>query len=166
VYTLPAVEYGTITVGNKKPISPFIYGVNFPTDANYIKTLGVTMSRWGGNAVTAYNPNGDFTNAGADVRMTTLDCVTCAEMTSSGTLRTAWPAPRPRTIGSDGPAVRAARAWLPFLLSTGLPRTPRRTPTRRACSLVSRLGLFLVVDYELTLPSRPEVIRSVHPRCR
>lgn len=24
------------------------------------------MSRWGGNAVTAYNPNGDFTNAGAD----------------------------------------------------------------------------------------------------
>jgi hypothetical protein len=26
----------------------------------------VTLGRWGGNAVTAYNPFGDFTNAGAD----------------------------------------------------------------------------------------------------
>jgi hypothetical protein len=26
----------------------------------------VTISRWGGNAVTAYNPNGQFTNAGND----------------------------------------------------------------------------------------------------
>jgi hypothetical protein len=60
------VQYGTITVANKRVISPLIYGVNFPTDANYIKTIGVTVSRWGGNAVTAYNPNGDFTNAGND----------------------------------------------------------------------------------------------------
>jgi GPI mannosyltransferase 3 len=49
-----------------KTINPYIYGVNFPTSADYIKTLGVTISRWGGNAVTAYNPTGDFTNAGAD----------------------------------------------------------------------------------------------------
>jgi hypothetical protein len=48
------------------PISPMIYGVNFPTSASYIQDLGVTVSRWGGNAVTAYNPAGNFTNAGND----------------------------------------------------------------------------------------------------
>ena len=47
-------------------INPHIYGINFPTNADYIQHSGVTMSRWGGNAVTAYNPNGDFTNAGND----------------------------------------------------------------------------------------------------
>lgn len=65
-YTIPAPSYGTINIGNTKDISPSIYGVNFPTDADYIKLLGVTVSRWGGNAVTAYNPNGTFTNAGND----------------------------------------------------------------------------------------------------
>ncbi|KAG8960613.1 hypothetical protein FRC05_006721 [Tulasnella sp. 425] len=65
-YTLPAVRYGTINLPNIKPISPYIYGVNFPTSASYIQHLGVTISRWGGNAVTAYNPFGDFTNAGND----------------------------------------------------------------------------------------------------
>jgi hypothetical protein len=49
-----------------RPISPLIYGVNFPPSASYISDLGVTLSRWGGNAVTAYNPNGGFTNAGMD----------------------------------------------------------------------------------------------------
>jgi hypothetical protein len=43
-----------------------VYGVNFPTSADYIQKLGVTISRWGGNAVTAYNPFGGFTNAGND----------------------------------------------------------------------------------------------------
>lgn len=47
-------------------ISPLIYGINFPTDASYIADLGVTLSRWGGNAVTAYNPFGGYTNAGND----------------------------------------------------------------------------------------------------
>ncbi len=50
----------------KKPINSDIYGVNFPTSASYIQHLGVTLSRWGGNAVTAYNPFGGFTNAGND----------------------------------------------------------------------------------------------------
>lgn len=50
----------------KQSINPHIYGVNFPTSASYIEHLGVTMSRWGGNAVTAYNPFGGFTNAGND----------------------------------------------------------------------------------------------------
>ncbi|KAG8988584.1 hypothetical protein FRB90_002671 [Tulasnella sp. 427] len=65
-YTLPAVRYGTINPSNTKAISPWIYGVNWPTSASYIQHLGVTISRWGGNAVTPYNPFGDFTNAGND----------------------------------------------------------------------------------------------------
>ncbi|RPD78129.1 hypothetical protein L226DRAFT_457148 [Lentinus tigrinus ALCF2SS1-7] len=65
-HTIPALKYGTINIGNVKNISSDIYGVNFPTDANYIELLGVTISRWGGNAVTAYNPFGQFTNAGND----------------------------------------------------------------------------------------------------
>lgn len=48
------------------PINPHIYGVNFPPTASYINHLGVTLSRWGGNAVTPYNPFGHFTNAGND----------------------------------------------------------------------------------------------------
>jgi len=56
----------SVLASAKLPINPLIYGVNFPTSADYIKKLGVTISRWGGNAVTAYNPFGGFTNAGAD----------------------------------------------------------------------------------------------------
>ncbi|KAJ7107820.1 glycoside hydrolase family 44-domain-containing protein [Mycena epipterygia] len=65
-FTLPAVQYASIVQQVSYPISPLIYGVNFPTSASYIQDLGVTMSRWGGNAVTAYNPAGQFTNAGSD----------------------------------------------------------------------------------------------------
>ncbi|KAJ7231376.1 glycoside hydrolase family 44-domain-containing protein [Mycena rebaudengoi] len=64
--TLPAVQYASFVQHVSHPISPLIYGVNFPASASYIQDLGVTMSRWGGNAVTAYNPNGQFTNAGND----------------------------------------------------------------------------------------------------
>ncbi|KAG7094618.1 hypothetical protein E1B28_005442 [Marasmius oreades] len=65
-HTIPAAQSGSIATQGSLAISPLIYGVNFPTDANYIKTLGVTFSRWGGNTATSYNPNGDFINAGAD----------------------------------------------------------------------------------------------------
>ncbi|KAJ7665613.1 glycoside hydrolase family 44-domain-containing protein [Mycena rosella] len=65
-FTLPTVQYASIVQQVSVPISPFIYGVNFPTSAQYVQDLGVTMSRWGGNAVTAYNPAGQFTNAGND----------------------------------------------------------------------------------------------------
>jgi len=61
-----SVHFNRISQSGSYPISPLIYGVNFPPDASYIKNLGVTVARWGGNAVTAYNPFGDFTNAGAD----------------------------------------------------------------------------------------------------
>ncbi|KAF5358065.1 hypothetical protein D9756_001355 [Leucocoprinus leucothites] len=65
-YALPKVLYGSIVQSVSTPINPHIYGVNFPTGPDYIEHLGVTISRWGGNAVTAYNPFGDFTNAGND----------------------------------------------------------------------------------------------------
>ena len=65
-HTIPALKYGTVNIANVKNISNDIYGVNFPTDAAYLQLLGVTMSRWGGNAVTAYNPFSQFTNAGND----------------------------------------------------------------------------------------------------
>lgn len=56
----------SITTGVQTPISPLIYGVNFPDQGSYLTDLGITLSRWGGNAVTAYNPFGQFTNAGND----------------------------------------------------------------------------------------------------
>ncbi|KAG6875722.1 hypothetical protein C0993_007795 [Termitomyces sp. T159_Od127] len=60
------IDYQDIVQSVKQSINPHIYGVNFPTSASYIEHLGVTMSRWGGNAETAYNPFGGFTNAGND----------------------------------------------------------------------------------------------------
>lgn len=65
-HTLPNVLSGSIVQAASTPINPHIYGVNFPMSPDYIKHLGVTISRWGGNAVTAYNPFGGFTNAGND----------------------------------------------------------------------------------------------------
>ncbi|KAG6874169.1 hypothetical protein C0995_005587 [Termitomyces sp. Mi166 len=65
-WTLPSVQYASIVQSVNQAINPHIYGVNFPTSASYVEHLGVTMSRWGGNAVTAYNPFGGFTNAGSD----------------------------------------------------------------------------------------------------
>ncbi|KAG6840172.1 hypothetical protein C0991_008402 [Blastosporella zonata] len=65
-WTLPAVQYASIVPQVNHSINPHIYGVNFPTDAGYVSNLGIPMSRWGGNAVTAYNPFGGFTNAGND----------------------------------------------------------------------------------------------------
>ncbi|KAF8588333.1 glycoside hydrolase family 44 protein [Ramaria rubella] len=65
-FVLPARQSANVDESATHTISDRIYGVNFPTDASYIEDLGVTISRWGGNAVTAYNPFGDFTNAGND----------------------------------------------------------------------------------------------------
>ncbi|XP_006457913.1 hypothetical protein AGABI2DRAFT_64785 [Agaricus bisporus var. bisporus H97] len=65
-YTLSNALSGSINKSIKSPINPHIYGVNFPVSADYIQHLGITISRWGGNAVTAYNPFDGFTNAGAD----------------------------------------------------------------------------------------------------
>lgn len=47
------------------PISPLIYGLNFPDDAQL--DLGkITVGRWGGNAVTRYNYEIDVRNTASD----------------------------------------------------------------------------------------------------
>ncbi|TFK30099.1 hypothetical protein FA15DRAFT_197786 [Coprinopsis marcescibilis] len=65
-HTLPRVQRGIVNLERRLPIDPHIYGVNWPKSAQYIHQLGVTLSRWGGNAVSAYNPFDHFTNAGSD----------------------------------------------------------------------------------------------------
>ena len=48
-------------------ISPDIYGIAGPRDVNAsVAALGAQVVRWGGNAVSLYDPVGHFTNAGAD----------------------------------------------------------------------------------------------------
>ncbi len=42
-------------LANRHPISPYIYGANFPPSEAYIKSGGVTWARWGGNSSTRYN---------------------------------------------------------------------------------------------------------------
>ncbi|HEX9097387.1 MAG TPA: glycoside hydrolase family 44 protein [Candidatus Dormibacteraeota bacterium] len=54
------------TQGSTSPISPLIYGVAF-ADPAYLKELGATANRWGGNAVSTFNwDNGNADNAGRD----------------------------------------------------------------------------------------------------
>ncbi|KAF7304371.1 Endoglucanase A [Mycena chlorophos] len=65
-FTLPKVQYVSVVQSDNYPISPAIYGLNFPSSQQLVSDLGIGTSRWGGNAVTAYNPNGQFTNAGND----------------------------------------------------------------------------------------------------
>jgi MYXO-CTERM domain-containing protein len=50
---------------NAHPISPLIYGVNFPTDPQ-IDGAHLALGRWGGNAVTRYNYQIDTRNSAAD----------------------------------------------------------------------------------------------------
>lgn len=47
------------------PISPYIYGTAAET-ASWQKTMGSTVSRWGGNQVSRYNWEAEGSNAGAD----------------------------------------------------------------------------------------------------
>ena len=53
-------------LANRHAISPYIYGVNFPPDTNYITQTGATLARWGGNAASLYNWKNFDTNAAAD----------------------------------------------------------------------------------------------------
>ncbi len=53
-------------LANRHPISPLIYGVNFPPDASYITDSGATFVRWGGNNSTDYNWKNFFCNDDAD----------------------------------------------------------------------------------------------------
>lgn len=61
-----AVSVTVDVLTNRHVVSPYIYGTNFPNDANYISDSGTTMVRWGGNASTRYNWVNFNTNAAND----------------------------------------------------------------------------------------------------
>ncbi|MHB8734062.1 MAG: glycoside hydrolase family 44 protein [Terriglobales bacterium] len=54
------------TLAERHPISPYVYGVNFGVDANYMSDSGATLSRWGGNDRSRYNWKLKATNSAAD----------------------------------------------------------------------------------------------------
>ena len=63
----------TITVNtnaNRKPISPYIYGMNYYSstakDEGMMKNIGLPVRRWGGNDTSRYNWEIDATNTGSD----------------------------------------------------------------------------------------------------
>ncbi len=53
-------------LANRHPISSYIYGANFPPSAAYIKSSGLTLSRWGGNSSSRYNWKANVTNLASD----------------------------------------------------------------------------------------------------
>ncbi len=48
-----------------RPISPYIYGLNFATE-EFAKEISLPVRRWGGNAVSRYNWQNQATNLGSD----------------------------------------------------------------------------------------------------
>jgi hypothetical protein len=58
----PAVTF-TVDGAKAKPISPYIYGTNMP---DWQKRPHLTLCRWGGNRITAYNWVTNASNAGSD----------------------------------------------------------------------------------------------------
>lgn len=64
---LPADVFVRVDVsGEATPISPLIYGVAF-ADPSFLKELGATVNRWGGNATSTFNWDaGNADNAGRD----------------------------------------------------------------------------------------------------
>ena len=66
---LPHTSHVNVMVNilaNRHPISPYIYGANFPPSEAYIATGGVTLSRWGGNNSSRYNWKLNVTNLDFD----------------------------------------------------------------------------------------------------
>lgn len=160
----------SITTKVNTTISPWIYGINFPTSASYIQHLGVTLSRWGGNAVTAYNPFGGFTNAGNDWYFENRvidngqadDWIGWVEGAGSSTIVTI-----PAYVydcRSDRPHSHA-QICHPLVL-IGFQRTPRRTHTPSRSILVSyhspSLRSFSSLLPRLVSPIR---LRSLQLRC-
>jgi len=134
----------SIAFGSGPVIDPLIYGVNFPPSADYIKHLGVTVSRWGGNAVTAYNPDGHFTNAGNDWFFENRVAGEGGADDWMGWVKGA---------GSQALLTVPAYVVSPFLthtcwtdknaVSTGLPKTVPHTPTPKPSTQVCRQLLLL-----------------------
>lgn len=50
---------------NRKPISPYIYGLNF-AKASFANEIDLPVRRWGGNHTTRYNWQGNYMNHGSD----------------------------------------------------------------------------------------------------
>jgi hypothetical protein len=50
---------------SRKPISPYIYGLNFAREA-FADEIDLPARRWGGNHTTRYNWQGNFLNHGSD----------------------------------------------------------------------------------------------------
>ncbi len=48
-----AIQVTVDALSNRHAISPYVYGVNFPSNAAYITDSGATLIRWGGNAPRA-----------------------------------------------------------------------------------------------------------------
>ena len=61
----------------KQPISPYIYGTNQPDWQGHSKYL--TLTRWGGNRITAYNWETNASNAGSDWQHQNDDYLTKSE---------------------------------------------------------------------------------------
>jgi hypothetical protein len=53
------------TAQNRKPISPYIYGLNYATES-FANELALPLRRWGGNALSRYNWQTGNTNLGSD----------------------------------------------------------------------------------------------------
>ena len=64
--TSASVHVTVDVLANRHLISPYVYGVNFPSDTAYVTDSGATFVRWGGNASTRYNWLNFATNAAAD----------------------------------------------------------------------------------------------------
>ncbi|MCA9839733.1 MAG: glycoside hydrolase family 44 protein [Trueperaceae bacterium] len=60
------------TTENRKPISPYIYGLNFATEA-FAKELDLPLRRWGGNALSRYNYKNNATNLASDFFFLNVD---------------------------------------------------------------------------------------------
>jgi hypothetical protein len=63
----PSYDAVTVTLDAKPSheISPYIFGSNYAS-ASVIKGAGITIQRWGGNATSKYNWQGDLSSAGND----------------------------------------------------------------------------------------------------
>ncbi len=71
----PAIN---INVFNERhPISPYIYGGNFPKDNSFIEETGTRLSRWGGNDATSYNWKLHLRNICADWYFENFACEDC-----------------------------------------------------------------------------------------
>jgi hypothetical protein len=53
-------------LSDRHAISPYVYGVNFPSSTTCIQDSGATLIRWGGNAGSRYDWKNFATNAAAD----------------------------------------------------------------------------------------------------